>query len=310
MKKYAIGADIGGSHISAALIDMEREVILPDTYVSRKVNNGASASEILETWAAVLDTVIPHIDQKQLAGTGFAMPGPFDYKNGVALFKGVAKYEHLYAVEVAQQLKELLAATEAFPLHFINDAVAFGVGEAWIGKAATYQKSISITLGTGFGSAFIDEGLPVVAGERLPKGGYFGMLPYQDSIADDYFSTRWFIKRYAELSGREAQGVQEIAQEALHDKNIQQIFDEFGQGLALFLGPWIKSFAAEALVIGGNISKAYPLFGPDFEQALAQQDIVMAIHISQLMETAAILGSARLLDKEFNQKMRPLLGEM
>jgi glucokinase len=299
MKKYAIGADIGGSHISAALIDMERELILPETYVSRKVDKQAPAADILQNWAAALNAVIAGTDPKQLRGIGFAMPGPFDYKNGVALFKGVAKYEHLYAVEVAQQLKELLAATEAFPLHFINDAVAFGVGEAWIGKAATYQKSISITLGTGFGSAFIEKGFPVVAGEAVPKGGYFGMLPYQDSIADDYFSTRWFIRRYAELSAREAQGVQEIAQEALRDKSIQQIFNEFGQELALFLGPWIKSFAAEALVIGGNISKAYPLFGPSFEETSGRQGIHIDISISELMETAAIMGSGRLLDGDF-----------
>ena len=58
-----------------------------------KVDNQAAADEILDKWAAAISESIFSIDRTQLIGIGLAVPGPFDYKNGVALLKNVAKYD-------------------------------------------------------------------------------------------------------------------------------------------------------------------------------------------------------------------------
>lgn len=53
-KKYAIGADIGGSHISTVLIDMDKENMLTKSHAEQKVDNQASSAEILKNWAIAI----------------------------------------------------------------------------------------------------------------------------------------------------------------------------------------------------------------------------------------------------------------
>jgi glucokinase len=311
MKKFAIGADIGGSHISCAVIDMEKESIIPGSISLVEVNNQASADEILNNWVRALENSISNIRIEQLFGIGFAMPGPFDYEKGIALFERVAKYESLYNVNVAKYITETLGLKKDIHIRFMNDATSFAVGEAWIGKAAGYKKSISITLGTGFGSAFIESGLPVLERNDVPVMGCVWHLPYKDGIADEYFSTRWFIKRFVEKTGNVLTGVKEIAEQAIiGNTEAKNLFKEFGQNLAEFLGPWIKKFETEILVIGGNMAGAYNVFGSTFKSTLENQDINITICLSELKEDAAIIGSAKLLDEKFWIKIKPLLSKM
>jgi len=311
MRKYAIGADIGGSHISCAVIDLDKETIIRESFATHKVDNQASAEDILENWSIALRQSISSIDKNQLAGIGFAMPGPFDYPNGIAMFtESVAKYQNLYGINVAKRLKEILGLDEGSDVRFMNDASAFAIGEAWMGKASNVDRSVSITLGTGFGSAFVDNGVVVVDRDDVPKLGCVWHLPYNGGIADESFSTRWFIKRYAEKSNIQTTGAKDIADRVATDVMAKEVFVEYGTHLGEFLAPWLKKFQAEALVIGGNVTGAYKYFGIPFENALKKQHVVTVIHISDHMEDAAIIGSARMFDPEFWEKIRPLLSKM
>jgi glucokinase len=311
MRKYAIGTDIGGSHISCAVIDLEKEIIIRESFATQKVDNQASAEDILEKWSIALRKSISCINKKQLAGIGFAMPGPFDYPNGVAMFtESVAKYQNLYGINVAQRLKEILGLDEGSDVRFMNDASAFAIGEAWIGKASKVDRSLSITLGTGFGSAFVDNGVVVVERDDVPKLGCVWHLPYNGGIADDSFSTRWFIKKYAEKSNIQTTGAKDIADRVATDVKAKEVFVEYGTHLGEFLAPWLNKFKAKVLVIGGNITGAYQHFGKQFEEALRKQNVTATIHISDHMEDAAIIGSARMFDAGFWEKIRPLLSKM
>ena len=189
----------------------------------------------------------------------------------------------------------------------MNDASSFAVGEAWVGKAAGYRRMMAITLGTGFGSAFLEDRIPVVEGDSVPKMGCVYHLPFGNGIADDYFSTRWFTSRFREVTGREAAGVREVAMMAGRAPEVTEIFSEFGNSLGGFLAPWLKRFGAEILVIGGNISHAFNLFGPALEKTLRNEGCDTKIAISELKEDAALLGSAYLLDNDFWKAVQPAL---
>jgi glucokinase len=181
----------------------------------------------------------------------------------------------------------------------MNDASSFAVGEAWAGSASKYTRSLSITFGTGFGSAFISKQIPIVDGPEVPKFGCIYHLPYRDGIADDYFSTRGLLGRYKKLTGTELNGVKELAAMASADKLVEDLFTDFGDNAGLFLAPWLKKFGAEILVIGGNISHAYNLFGEVFEKRLKTEGWYGDVALSKLKEDAALLGSAYLLDDDF-----------
>jgi glucokinase len=295
----AIGADIGGSHITCAAVDIVSCSILRETITERAVNNKAPAGEIIAVWAESLKAVINKIPAESLKGIGFGMPGPFDYVNGISYIKGVAKYENLYGCNVKQAIAESLKVAEDFPVRFMNDVSAFAVGEALAGKAAKVTRSMSITLGTGFGSAFISNRIPIVDGSAVPKLGCVYHLPYKDSIADDYFSTRWFLGSYRKLTGIDMKGVKDIAEVASGDKVAMDLFKEFGNNLGYFLSPWLIKFQAEIVVIGGNISHAYNFFGEVFENRLKEEGCKCKVALSDLKEDAALLGAAWLLDDEF-----------
>jgi glucokinase len=309
-KRFAIGADIGGSHISCALVDMFEGHIVKDSHTEKKINNKAEATEILDGWKNALESTILKAGKDNIAGVGFAMPGPFAYDKGVALFdSSVDKFEKLYEVNVANKLSESLRM-ENIPFRFMNDASAFAAGEAWLGAASKEKKSVSITLGTGFGSAFIINGLPVVEGEGVPPMGRVWHLPFKNGIADDYFSTRWFISRWLELSGEKVSGVKPIAKKADRDRTAISLFHEFGLNLGELLGPWLKDFNAEKLVIGGNVSGAYKLFELSFKTMLDRIGVNTQIELSELKENAAIIGSARMLDPDYFIKIEPVLSKM
>lgn len=298
-KSLAIGTDIGGSHISCAAVDLETGKIMRETLSEREVNNQASAAEIIGVWADALSSVIGKVPIEKIKGIGFAMPGPFDYVKGICYIKGVAKYENLYGFNITDAISSSLDVPEGFLIRFMNDASSFAVGEAWAGSASRVNRSLSITFGTGFGSAFISNKIPIVDGPEVPQMGCIYHLPYKDGIADDYFSTRWFLGQYKKLKGKELKGVKELADLAATDKDVMALFTEFGNGAAVFLAPWLKKFNAEVLVIGGNISHAYNLFGDVFESRLKKENCTCKVVISQLKEDAALLGSAYLLDDDF-----------
>ena len=298
-QNLAIGADIGGSHISCAAVDIESFRILKETITEREVNNKAPAGEIISVWADALSAAISKIPRENLKGIGFGMPGPFDYVKGISYIKGVAKYENLYGCNVKEEIIKALKVRDDFPVRFMNDVSTFAVGEALVGKASGYNRSMCITLGTGFGSAFISNHIPIVDGPEVPKLGCVYHIPYKDNIADDYFSTRWFLGSYNKLTGLELKGVKELAEKAATDQIAINLFREFGDNLGSFLAPFLIKFNAEIVVIGGNISYAYNFFGDIFEKRLKQEECNCRVALSELKEDAARLGAAFLMDDKF-----------
>jgi glucokinase len=310
LQNIAIGVDVGGSHITAVAVDMEKHRIIENSRASNTVDNKAEPDEIIRVWSETLKKVLRGIQIFNLRGIGFAMPGPFDYVKGICLIRGVPKYEKLYGINVGKAISSALGLPCDCYVRFMNDASSFAVGEAWAGKAEVYKKMMAITLGTGFGSAFVDDRIPVVEGDTVPKMGCVYYLPFGSGIADDYFSTRWFTGRYLEVTGKEAEGVKEVALEAVRQPSVHSIFSEFGTNLGSFLAPWLIRFGAEILVIGGNISHSWDLFGPAFESELLKAGCNTSVAISELKEDAALLGSAYLLDDGFwkaVQKALPLM---
>lgn len=298
-KNIAIGTDIGGSHITCAAVDLASGMILRHTITERAVDNQAQSGVIISKWTEALTAAMSGVPSENIKGIGFAMPGPFDYVKGISYIKGVAKYDNLYGVNVTEAVSESLGIHDGFLIRFMNDASSFAVGEAWAGSAARFNRSLSITFGTGFGSAFISKRIPIVDGTEVPKLGCIYHLPYRDGIADDYFSTRGLLARYKKLSGVELNGVKELAALAETDTQVKDLFIDFGDKAAIFLALWLKKFRAEILVVGGNISHAYNLFGDIFEARLKKEGCFCEVAISKLKEDAALMGSAYLLDDSF-----------
>lgn len=293
-----IGADIGGSHILSAVVDTDSFSILEQTRAKAEVEHTGTVDEIMTEWSNALNKTLKS-SPSNVEGIGFAMPGPFDYRKGVGLYDGTnEKFCMLKNKKIDEELKGYLTEQD-IQMRFLNDATSFAVGVSWFGESKNCDRSIAITLGTGFGSAYIENGIPVVHRDDLAPQGCFWHLPFKEGIADDYFSTRWFVNEYEELKGISKAGVKEIADEAAHDGDVLSLFVQFGKNLGQFFIPWLQKFPAEMIVMGGNISNAYNLFGPAMEEELSKQGLNTKPVVSTLKEDAALIGSARLFDETF-----------
>jgi glucokinase len=301
--RIVIGVDIGGSHITCMAVEPGLKKVLPDICVRMGVDSQATASEILGTWAEALGECLSHFNQEKLGGIGFAMPGPFDYPGGFALFSGVKKYDSLFNINIRDEMRKRLSLPAALPVRFMNDATCFAIGEAWIGKASAFRRTMVVTLGTGFGSAFLSDGIPVESGDEVPSFGCVYHLPYEDSIADDYFSSRWFERAWNDRFDTPSPGVKVMTERAPLDPAVMEIFTDFGGRLGHFLSPCLRRFRAGCLTIGGNIARSFEMFGPAFRSALATENCNTEVFLSTLGEHAAIAGSARLADDAFYSKL-------
>jgi len=295
----SLGIDVGGSHASCAAFDLTEKRLIPESISHIPLNNQGSKTEVIDEFASLIQACVDKINADCLVGIGIAMPGPFDYVNGIGLFTGEnAKFQCLNKVNVELELKERLNLPE-IPVRFINDATAFAIGEYFLGQLKGCKHTLAITLGTGLGSAFLSDGVPVITDVKVPENGCIWHLPFEKGIADDYFSTRGLVNRYFERSGTKLKGVKELADLARENSLAMELFQDFGEKLALFLVPWIKSFQVEAVVFGGNISKASHLFNDAMNEQLNKEGLRVQIYYSELQESAAFVGGAQLLNKEF-----------
>lgn len=277
-----IGVDIGGSHITAAFIDEQAITVVPGTTARYRVNAKGTAEEILNTWYETIQEV--RAAQKgMISKIGIAMPGPFDYDRGISLIKGHDKYDVLYQLDIGAALASRLGIDTA-GIRFRNDAEAFLLGEMSSGAGAGYKRGIGITLGTGLGSAVHVPGRTWDA----ERWGY----PFLGGIAEESISTRWFVRRYHELTGNRVKDAKELAGMVTTDQAAAAVFREFSNHLGSFLKDFIRDEQPEVVILGGNIANAWDLFYPDMAAMLDEELKTVVIRKAALGEDAALIGGA------------------
>jgi glucokinase len=287
-ESIALGVDIGGSHITAGLVDLESRIILDHSIKRLKVKSDDTSENIIKAWSQLILEVI-NSQPKQLTKIGIAMPGPFDYENGISYITGLEKYEALYGKNVKELLAtELNIAPKNIRLK--NDAGCFLQGEIFAGNARGSDRSIGLTIGTGIGTA--------KAADGLAEDAALWQAPFKDSIAENYLSTRWFVKRYKELTGKLVGDVKQLCELYHSDAHIQLVFDEFAENLTSFLTFFTTEQNPEVIIIGGNIANASDLFLPQVVESLTKKSIYIPIKKSTLGESAVILGSASLWQEQ------------
>ncbi|QER90396.1 ROK family protein [Streptomyces tendae] len=263
--------DVGGTHVTAALVDPSTSVPLPATVARRPLRSDAAADDILDAMALAASALPPG----HSLSWGVAMPGPFDYATGVGRFTGMGKFESLSGVDVGAGLRKRLDG-RAERLRFLNDADAFAIGEYRAGAAAGHRRVVGLTLGTGVGSSFLSAGRPVHTGPSVPPSGHLHRLTVHGRPLEDTVSRRGIRTLYATL--RAAARDQPLPHLDVHDiaarartgdaaatEAFRYAFDALGRAL----GPWIDRFEAAAVVIGGSMAQSWQLVHPALTTGLA-----------------------------------------
>ena len=85
-ERFAWVADLGGSHVTAAVIEIgdERRILARE---SAEIQPQGNAGQISGSLAVAMRAVAPDAPRWTIA-----LPGPFDYQRGIGTFEGVAKF--------------------------------------------------------------------------------------------------------------------------------------------------------------------------------------------------------------------------
>ncbi len=283
----ALGVDIGGSHITAGWVDLAKAVVLPGTLTRKLVDSNANARTIISAWCDFLQSGLQNKLHDNIK-IGIAMPGPFNYSEGISLMKEQGKFKALYGLNIRSLLSQSLSLPpEAF--QFVNDAESYLQGEVLGGAGKGFRQVLGLTLGTGLGAAIHKQG--------QTNDADLWKMPFKEGIAEDYLSTGWFVQRYCALGGKEEAGLKEILAHG-NEAVVHQLFAEFAQNFSDFLVLLSGTQHFDAVVLGGNISQSHAQFLPALERLLAKQGIRAKICLGTLQEEAILIGAASLWIKE------------
>ncbi len=216
------------------------------------------------------------------------MPGPFDYRSGVGRFVGVGKFEALNGFDVGTAFTERAPARPGRVV-FLNDADSFGLGEYTVGAAKGFRRAICLTLGTGVGSAFVADGVPLSSGPGVPPEGEAHFIVWGGQELEETVSRRAIRRAYREQTGADLD-VHEIAELARSGSEVAgAVLEHAFQALGEAMSGYVRDFGAEVLVLGGSIAGSFDLIEPPLRKGLAR-DVV--IRVAGDPENAPLIGAA------------------
>jgi glucokinase len=273
--------EVGGTHVSAAVIDPERWQVTGR--VSRRaVDSSGTAEQILTAWADSAAELRP----PDRAVWAAAMPDPFDYERGVGDFHGVAKYEALSGIDVRAALLERLPG-DPRQVVFCNDADAFTLGEAVAGAGRDAYRCVGITLGTGVGSGWVAGRR--IAAPRHPPRGRIHRVQLDGAGLEETVSRRAIRRAYLDATGDETADVREIADRARGgDPTAIGVLEPRLRALGTVITPLAREFGADVVVVGGSMTGSWDLIGP---WLLAEWDGPPVI-LAESSDTAGLVGAA------------------
>lgn len=285
---YYLTLDVGGTMIKAGVMTEQGELLETKVY-SYDAKSKESKKEIFKNFANILDELTSKIteDSFSIGGIGMAFPGPFDYKHGICLMQGLDKYDAIYQCSIKEGiLSELTDYSSSeyidnnTPFIYLHDIEAFAIGESKFGVAIDDNKVMYLCIGTGAGSAFMEQHQIVKQkSNQVPDQGWIYNTLFRESMIDDYLSVRGLSKLSKEIYGEVKDGKSLYILANQGDEKAALVFDKFGEWVEEAITPFLSDFEPDRLVLGGQISKSFSLFAHQLEAQCQKRHIPISITI-------------------------------
>lgn len=150
MSKYTIGIDLGGTTMTAGLVNEKYEIVGKITRATQLPRPAADLEKALaDLCRAVVRENGASFDEVSYVGIG--TPGSVNFTTG---FVGYNTNFNYYDWNLGPDMEKLLGCK----VYVENDANAAAFGEYIAGGAKGYASAVVVTLGTGIGSGIILEG--------------------------------------------------------------------------------------------------------------------------------------------------------
>ncbi len=308
-KKYAIGVDLGGTHIAAALVDKSGKTgkimecnIAPE---ERGVNN------VLDKMADLIKRVISeeHTNREEIYGVGIDLPGFIDTINGICNFSpNFPGWDNI-------KVSSILESSINLPVVILNDVNAAALGEKFFGAGKYVSNIICMTLGTGIGGGIIiNNNLHLGASQGAGEIGHMTIEPdgpvcgcgnkgcFEALVARGAIirTAKELIEKnkhtiLADVKDLSPLSVFEAAEKG--DEVAIEIFNITGRYLGIGLSNLILALNPERIVIGGRIANAHKYLFPPAQEEIKKRVKMFPPETSQLVlaelgADAGLIGAA------------------
>ncbi|WP_250506926.1 ROK family protein [Bowdeniella massiliensis] len=169
----ALGIDLGGTKIAAALVGADGDVLTPVRTRPTRAREGSAA--ILDDIAALARTVLADGAAAELApatAVGLGSAGVIDSAAGTVV-SATDAITGWAGTDLAGGLASRLETATA--IRVVNDVDAHAMGEAFKGAAAGARIAAMIAVGTGVGGAMVVDGEPLGGAHHF--AGEIGHMP-------------------------------------------------------------------------------------------------------------------------------------
>lgn len=274
--------DVGGSHLHAAAVrPTDRGPVL--AHQVRADLDAAAEQTVL------IDQLTAHLVDLGATAWVVALPGPFNYARGRGDFAGVGKFGAFAGLDLRAALAARLCV-DRDAVHFLNDAVAYGLGE-WSADDSRPDRFLCLTLGTGVGSAFLVDGVPVGSGPGVPPHGWVHLLTVDGGPLEDTVSTRAIVAAYARRTKR-VTSVRDVAAAARNGESAAaDVLIDAMRALGRALRPCLAGFRPDALVVGGSVARSWDLLEAPLRDGLGDE-APAALRPATMLNDAPLLGAA------------------
>lgn len=148
MKKYVIGADVGGTTVKLGFFTSEGELLDKWEIPTDTAPGGNILKDIADSCREKMQSM--KLAVEDFAGIGIGVPGPVLQDGSVDTCVNLGWGRK----QVRKEMEEILG----IPAAVGNDANMAALGEAWKGSAGGYKDVVMVTLGTGVGGGIIING--------------------------------------------------------------------------------------------------------------------------------------------------------
>lgn len=166
----AIGVDIGGTQLRAALVDAEGTIL---SRASTRTDAGGGPAAVIAQIAALVEDLSAGNTHGKPFGIGLAAPGPLDTQAGIAL--GIPTLSGWEDAPV----RDMVEAALGLPVRLENDGIAAANGEWRFGAGRGLANLVYVTVSTGIGGGVVLDG-------RLAHGhrGLAGHIGHMTIVPD------------------------------------------------------------------------------------------------------------------------------
>jgi glucokinase len=256
-----IGIDIGGSHISGALVNIGGEIILKNHVHLHWGGPIENFNRIVEFIQSLLDQ--SKQQSARLLGIGICVPGIVAAESGEIIVAPTLQWNNFPLLEKLKPLWDI-------PCFIENDVALAALGEHWFGAGVGVDNLIIIAIGTGIGAGIILDGR-LYHGHNHASGEIGYILPniqclnkqYPDFGAlESFASGKGITDRARELLKNSQPDIDLSTINALYvfeagkkgESWATQIVDDTMDYLSLMIANVTSCFDPELIILGGGVA--------------------------------------------------------